>query len=132
MISFKKFALYCLICSPTFIALGVIAEKIDYSLFDVIAHEEEITEGTKDGFVVGSSKEETFQNLLEVKEKNGGLTLNLYYDNDPTNCIQLPTQNFIFAEVVEFDYWGLIYEDPGKEVMRIEFSDDRLSKIIMK
>ena len=132
MTPLKKFAVYCIICSPTIIFLGVIAAKSDHSIFNMYAFEEEIIEGSKDGFAIGSSKEVTFQNLLVVKEKNEGLALNLYYDNDSVNCIQLPAQNFIFSEVVAFDSWGLTYDDLGKEVMRMEFTDEQLSKIVVK
>lgn len=131
MAPLKKFALYCFIFSPTLILLGVITEKFNYSLVDIYTFEEEITEGNKDGFVIGSSKETTFQYLLAVKEKNEGLALNLYYDNESINCIQLPAQKFMFSEVVEYNNWGLIYDAPGKEDMRMEFTDEQLSKIVV-
>ncbi len=90
-----------------------------------------VTSGSKYGFTIGSSKQQMYKDLSEVKNDHKELKLYISYGPRAGDNATLPLTNDNFERALESDHWELLLDGEGEffNVIRLKLEDKTLIQI---
>lgn len=92
---------------------------------------DEVYEGSKYGFTIGASREETFANILQAKEKYPELFVYVTTGPRAGDRITFAPEHSDLQKIVPYDQWDLLIDGEAEfwNNIRISFSNEKVFKI---
>ncbi|MEH6467096.1 MAG: hypothetical protein V7722_05655 [Porticoccus sp.] len=90
-----------------------------------------VTEGSKYGFTIGTSMEQTYQDILSVKEKYSKLMLYISYGPRAGDNMTVPPTKENFETALSSEFWELLLDGDGEffNVIRLKSDNNVLTEI---
>ena len=90
-----------------------------------------VVSGRDYGFTIGSTKQEAYKDIIDVKKQFPKLMIYIDYGPRAGDNFTLEPTNDNFIQIIKHEDWNLLLDGDGEffNIIRLKFSKDKLNEI---